>query len=58
MFGDPQALFEKRQGLLVVAHPVVQPRQAVEAGGRIGAVTPQRVSLESIFLDAVREEEQ
>jgi ABC-2 type transport system ATP-binding protein len=30
----------------------------LEAGGRIGAVTPQRVSLESIFLDAVREEEQ
>jgi ABC-2 type transport system ATP-binding protein len=30
----------------------------LEAGGRIGAVTPQRASLESIFLDAVREEEQ
>ncbi len=31
--------------------------EVLEARGRIMAVTPQRVSLESIFLDAVREEE-
>ncbi len=29
---------------------------ASDARGRVLAVTPQRVSLESIFLDAVREE--
>lgn len=31
--------------------------EVLEARGRVMAVTPQRVSLESIFLDAVREEE-